>query len=192
MREDPFTEVEADMKEDLPMTATAQLRLVPGSGSVLESLFTEHYDPIYRTAYRVTGNATDAEDVLQTIFMRLARRNDELDLKPNPRAYLLRAAINAGLDVVRSRSGAQLVPLEDIAPLVTSDNPESIHASSETKRMLRKELSKLSRKSAEMFVLRYFEGLDNREIAELMGTSHLVVGVMLHRARAHMKKTLFQ
>ncbi|HEY6400384.1 MAG TPA: sigma factor-like helix-turn-helix DNA-binding protein, partial [Blastocatellia bacterium] len=44
--------------------------------------------------------------------------------------------------------------------------------------------------SAEMFVLKYYEGYDNTEIAKLMGTSAMVVGVLLHRARARVKKEI--
>ena len=40
----------------------------------LEQIFLEHKDLIYRAAYRVTGNASDAEDVLQTVFLRLVRQ----------------------------------------------------------------------------------------------------------------------
>ena len=41
-----------------------------------------------------------------------------------------------------------------------------------------------------MFVLRYFEGYDNHEIAEIMETSQVVVGVLLHRARGRVKKDM--
>jgi DNA-directed RNA polymerase specialized sigma24 family protein len=41
-----------------------------------------------------------------------------------------------------------------------------------------------------MFVLRYYEGLDNKEIAVLMETSPLVVGVVLHRARTRLRKEI--
>jgi DNA-directed RNA polymerase specialized sigma24 family protein len=41
-----------------------------------------------------------------------------------------------------------------------------------------------------MFVLKYFEGYGNQEIAELMGTSSMVVGVVLHRARAKVRREL--
>ncbi len=43
-----------------------------------------------------------------------------------------------------------------------------------------------------MFVLRYYEGFENREIAEMLGTTQMVVGVMLHRARARMRKEIGQ
>ena len=180
------------------MLATAShLRAVPTPESQLaenklESLFRQHYDQIFRTAYRVTGNANDAEDVLQTVFLRLARRKNDLELAPNPQAYLLRAAINASLDIVRARAVNHLVPIDEVAPdhFATNRNPETQQADRELRQLIQSEISKLSQNSAEMFVLKYFEGYDNKEIAQMLGTSHLVVGVLLHRARAQMKKRI--
>jgi RNA polymerase sigma-70 factor (ECF subfamily) len=63
-----------------------------------EKLFTEYSQLVYRTAYGVTGNAEDAEDVLQTIFLRLVRREVPPNLKNNPKAYLYRAAVNVYID----------------------------------------------------------------------------------------------
>ncbi|MBL8207475.1 MAG: sigma-70 family RNA polymerase sigma factor [Blastocatellia bacterium] len=175
------------------MLATAShLRAVPTPESKLESLFRQHYDQIFRTAYRVTGNANDAEDVLQTVFLRLARRKNDLELAPNPQAYLLRAAINASLDIVRARTVNNLVPIDEVAPekFSTHRNPETLQADRELRALIQNEISKLSQNSAEMFVLKYFEGYDNKEIAQMLGTSHLVVGVLLHRARSQMKKRI--
>jgi DNA-directed RNA polymerase specialized sigma24 family protein len=52
----------------------------------LTEIFREHYRLTYRTAYAVTGSAADAEDVVQTIFMRLLRREVPPDLRKNPGA----------------------------------------------------------------------------------------------------------
>ncbi len=175
------------------MLATAShLRAVPAPENKLESLFRQHYDKIFRTAYRVTGHANDAEDVLQTVFLRLARRKNDLELAPNPQAYLLRAAINAALDIVRARAVNNLIPIDEVAPekFSTSRNPETLQADRELRALIQSEIAKLSPNSAEMFVLKYFEGYDNKEIAQMLGTSHLVVGVLLHRARSQMKKRL--
>jgi RNA polymerase sigma-70 factor (ECF subfamily) len=60
----------------------------------LESVFLEHQRRVFRAAYRITGNAQDAEDVLQTVFLRLHRQGDAASLE-NPSSYLYRAAINA-------------------------------------------------------------------------------------------------
>ncbi|MGH9363516.1 MAG: RNA polymerase sigma factor, partial [Thermoanaerobaculia bacterium] len=46
----------------------------------VEALFQEHHSAVFRAAYKITGDAADAEDVLQTVFVRLLRREEELDL----------------------------------------------------------------------------------------------------------------
>src|SRR5688572_12808487 len=68
-----------------------------------EQIFRQYSRLVYRTAYGVTGNAEDAEDVLQTIFLRLVRREPPPNLRNNPQAYLYRAAVNVSLSIIRSR-----------------------------------------------------------------------------------------
>src|SRR5262245_8265682 len=60
----------------------------------LEEIFQEHYRLTYRTAYAITGAAEDAEDIVQSIFLGLLRREVPPDLQKNPGAYLYRAAVN--------------------------------------------------------------------------------------------------
>src|SRR5215218_9347075 len=78
----------------------------------LAVLFRDHYKGMFRVAYRITGSQSDAEDVLQNVFVRLTPGWSTRDLSPNPRGYLYRAAINASLDVVRSRVRANAVSLD--------------------------------------------------------------------------------
>jgi RNA polymerase sigma-70 factor (ECF subfamily) len=68
-----------------------------------ERLYCEHSRFIYRTAYRITGNSEDAEDAMQTLFVRLLRRELPPDFDRNPKAYLYRAAVNTALNIVRAR-----------------------------------------------------------------------------------------
>lgn|SRR5262245_5038614 len=193
--------IEDESKEvNVPVNAT-HLRAVadpipdnqPGGIQELESLFREHYDRVLRTAYRVTGSIVDAEDVLQTVFLRLSRRQENVNLDPSPERYLHRAAINASLDLVRRRVRSQSMPIDDFAPVLAVNpklNPEAQRANRELGEVIRRAISKLGVKSAEMFVLKYFEGYDNKEIAAMMRTSAMVVGVLLHRARVRVKKEL--
>jgi hypothetical protein len=67
-----------------------------------ETLFEEHYVLIYRTAHGITGRVEDAEDVVQTIFLRQVRREQSPDFL-NPRGYLYRAAVNLSLTLVQKR-----------------------------------------------------------------------------------------
>jgi RNA polymerase sigma-70 factor (ECF subfamily) len=183
-----------NLKEEAVPATAQHLKPVPNPPpGMLESLFREHYDQIYRTAYRVTGSASDAEDVLQTVFLRLARREDEIDLSPSPGAYLRRAAINASLDLVRSRAIAKPVSLEDVeAELKTNPSlsPAAQHEDRELRRLVQQAVTRLGATASEMFVLRYFEGYGNREIAEMLNTSQMVVGVVLHRARTRLRKEI--
>lgn len=186
-----------DVKEE-PVPAAAahkHLRPLPHPQGELESLFREHRRQILLTAYRVTGSMVDAEDVLQTVFLRLARGTEQYDLSHNPSAYLQRAAVNASLDLLRSHTRSKTLALDDIeSSLIESRvmNPEDSHADRELRKLIQQAVARLSPKTAEMFALRYYEGYDNREIAEMLGTSQMVVSVLLHRARTRLRKEIGQ
>lgn len=180
-----------DVKEKNMRAAVKHLRPLPGPLEEVESLFHQHHDMVFRTAYRITGSVVDAEDVLQTIFLRLVKRRP--DLSPSPASYLHRAAINASLDLMRSRNRASSVPFEEIAPVITDregHSPEAQHANRELRRIIRQSVAQLSEKTAQAVVLKYFEGYGNREIADRLGTSQMVVAVMLHRARRRLRKEI--
>jgi RNA polymerase sigma-70 factor (ECF subfamily) len=154
--------------------------------SGLEQVFVDHKDLVFKTAYRITGNANDAEDVLQSVFLKLLRQSQLPEIR-SMRAYLHRAAINTALDLLRLRKDTQNLSLEEeggrIQP-VSKDMRES----DEVQDWLRHALSKLNPKWAEMFVLRFIEDYSNGEIAGLLKTSSAVVAVVLHRTRAQLKK----
>src|SRR5436853_7792956 len=180
------------LKEETVQAAVMHLKPKTSPPRELERLFREHNDLVFRTAYRVTGSAEDAEDVLQTVFLRLARRA-EVNLAPSPASYLHRAAINASLDLVRSRTTAKAVALEDVENDLTESsslNPEAKHADRELRKLIQTAVARLGATAAEMFVLRYFEGYGNSEVAAMMGTSQMVVAVTLHRSRARLRKEI--
>ncbi len=166
------------------------------TGAGLRDLFEEHHRLIFRTAWRVTGNANDAEDVLQTIFLRLLKRPPAALETGNAGGYLRRAAINASLDLIRSRKRSRLVALdqqiiEEVEPAVDgASDPGRRFASLELRDRLRRELAKVNPRAAEMFVLRYFEGYRNSEIGPMMGTSRMTVAVTLHRLRKRLRLAL--
>src|SRR3954447_5871113 len=83
----------------------------------LEQVFREHHALVFRAAYRITANAGDAEDVLQTVFLRLVRRESDADPIANLPSFLHRAAVNAALDLVRSRQNIRNIPLDELEPV---------------------------------------------------------------------------
>jgi RNA polymerase sigma-70 factor (ECF subfamily) len=165
------------------MAAVTERESRPG----LEQIFLEHKDRVFRTAYRVTGNAGDAEDALQTVFLRLARQERLPDVA-NLGAYLHRSAVNASLDLLRRRRDARVSSLDDEANAVEAFSADTTGPSTEIRDWLRQALGKLNPRWAEMFVLRFIEDYSNREIAGMMDTSPAVVAVVLHRTRAQLKR----
>lgn len=179
------------MEEEAVEPAPApKLALVPKTPRPLEEAFRLHHDLVFQTAYRVTGSAADAEDVLQTVFLRLVRREAADVIRDNPAAYLRRAAVHAALDVLRARTRARAVPLGDADGESGVDGPERRLAGRELRRFLRQAVAALSQRAAEIFVLRYFEGLSNPQIARLLGTSQAVVAVTLHRTRGRLRREI--
>ena len=146
---------------------------------------------VFRTAYRITGNAADAEDVLQTVFLRMLRRDRNAEPLDSHESYLRRAAINAALDLVRAGKTAQRVPLDDSPGRPETWAPENRDAESrELRQQLRTALARLQPREAEIFALRFFEDHSNQEIARLLGISQVHVAVILHRTRRQLQKEL--
>jgi RNA polymerase sigma-70 factor (ECF subfamily) len=150
----------------------------------LERAFRAHHGLVFRTAYRITANAADAEDVLQTVFLRLVRRNANADAVENEESYLRRAAINAALDVIRSRQATPTVELSDL-PMEIPQNDAG-----DLRQALRRALAQLKPRPAEIFALRFLEGFSNPQIARMLGISQVLVAVIVHRTRQQLRKEL--
>jgi RNA polymerase sigma-70 factor (ECF subfamily) len=153
-----------------------------------EQLFHNHYPMVYRTAYSVTGSREDAEDVVQTIFLRLYRRGELSRLKENPKAYLYRAAVNVAVSVVRSRRRHILT--DDHSELDRPAETQTSHEEPVLQGQFLETLAQLSPSAVEILILRYEHNYSDAEIAKLLGTSRGAIAVRLSRARARLKKFL--
>jgi RNA polymerase sigma-70 factor (ECF subfamily) len=138
-------------------------------------LYERHYEAVFRAALRVTGNPADAEDVLQTVFLRVLGRGHVEDVAL-PAAYFRRAAVNAAVDVLRRRELHAESAYDD----------QATHASQPPlllKEQLRRAIAALDNEDASLFLLRHVEGLSNEELAELFQIEKNNVAVKLHRIR---------
>jgi len=164
-------------------SALAEERVIAIPGE-FDRIFRAYHGLVFRTAYRITGNAADAEDVSQTVFFRLFRRTAQADVLENEESYLRRAAINAALDVIRSRQSDRTVELPDLAAEPAHDDPR------ELRQALGLALAHLKPQSAEIFALRFLEGFSNPQIARMLGISRVLVAVIVHRTRQQLRKQL--
>lgn len=149
----------------------------------LEEIYRRHSGMVFRTAYRLTGNAADAEDVLQTVFLRLMKRGEDRGPLEQEESYLRRAAINVSLDLIRGRAKDATLREDAADPFVTA-------SPSELKDSLRHALATLAPRAAEMFTLRFLDGHTNPQIAGMLGVSQVLVAVTLHRARRRLQAAL--
>ncbi len=165
------------------------------SPSALDLAFREHHRAVFRAAFRVIGSVADAEDVLQTVFLNVLRRSRRSEdptgrLGDQPERFLVRAAINAAIDVLRSRKPAVDGDAEAVVEPVAAADHENEVWRRELRARLRSALAQLAPRSAEMVALRYFEGYGNVEIAAALNTTASTVAVTLHRARQSLKAHL--
>jgi RNA polymerase sigma-70 factor, ECF subfamily len=152
-----------------------------------ERLFREHHAFVYRTAYSIAGRVEDADDVVQTVFLRLLRREFPPDLTRNPKAYLYRAAFNAAVSVIRSRRRNDLESVENVQAPAASPMPG---VDEDTCRQLYDAIAQLRPTSAQILVLRYVHDYDLAQIAKTLGTTRGTVAVSLFRSRALLKKKI--
>jgi RNA polymerase sigma-70 factor (ECF subfamily) len=140
-------------------------------------LYNRHYDAVFRAALRVTGNPADAEDVLQTVFLRVLAQGDDIEAAPPPVAYFRRAAVNAAVDLLRRRAVRAGSVYDDEAPHAAVEPPSLL------KEQLRRALATLDGDDAALFLLRHVEGLSIDELAGMFQLEKNNVSVRLHRIR---------
>ena len=147
-------------------------------------LYERHYYAVFRTALRITGNEADAEDALQTVFLRVLKRKDRPETDSMSEAYFRRAAANAALDLLRRKvSHAETELYETSRHLSTEDG-------SLLKEELRRAIASLEEEDAALFLLRYVEGFSNSELASLYGQEKNNIAVRLHRIRQTLQSEL--
>lgn len=156
----------------------------------IEKLYRQHHPMILRTVFRLTRDMADAEDVLQSLFVRLMLQAEGAGPGEDAGPYLHRAAVNAALDILRRRPLSR--PMEAVPPMRSAlgPRPDEVSDQAELGDRLRGAIARLAPRMAEIFTLRFVEGCTNGEIARMLGTSWSVVAVTLHRARRALRKDL--
>jgi RNA polymerase sigma-70 factor (ECF subfamily) len=147
-------------------------------------LYERHGEAVFRAALRITGRPADAEDVLQTVFLRVmsqGARGGEAGDVSHPGAYLRRAAVNAAVDVLRRRELHAESAYDDLAPHAAVQAPVLL------KERLRRAIAVLESDDASLFLLRHVEGLSIEELAGMFEIEKNNVAVRLHRIRRRLQ-----
>ena len=154
----------------------------------LDRWFREHHSLVYRTACAITGRPEDAEDVLQTIFLRLMRRSVPPDIHKNPKGYFYKAAVNLSLNTIRLKRREVLTSEFESIPGDMRTGTAPIEDALDQE--LVKTLTKISPRTVEILTLRYVHQYTEPEIAKLLNVSRGTVAVTLFRGRRRLRKLL--
>ena len=163
-------------------TLLAPAREAPREADIVfDQLYRSSRDDVYAYAAGLLRDRTAAEEVTATAFERAYRKRSRFDpRRGSSRAWLFGIARNAALDELRRR-GRQAELAADPADLASVPLDESAEAS-ERRLALCAALAGLAPRERELIALKFFAGLANAEIAEVLGVSESNAGTKLHRA----------
>jgi RNA polymerase sigma factor (sigma-70 family) len=152
-----------------------------------ERLFLEEYPKVVAIAYRVLADRSAAEDVAQDVFIQFHRRVSPGDERAA--GWLHAAAVHSALNVIRGeRRRAQRETAHAVDPAQPPvANPERLVVEAESRREVRRALSRLPQRTAALLMLRY-SGLSYAEVATALGIKVGNVGTLLRRAEEALRK----
>jgi RNA polymerase sigma-70 factor (ECF subfamily) len=163
-----------------------------GDLGAFEELYRAHAGRLYSVALRLAGNAADAEDLLQEIFLAAHRKLETFRGESALGTWLYRLATNLCLDHLRSRAGrsSQVTDsIEDEAALL--DRSSGGLADRTVSRMdLERALARLPDGCRAAFVLHDVEGLEHREVAAILGIAEGTSKSQVHKARLKLRALL--
>ena len=139
----------------------------------LGALVREYSGPLHGYFLRRTGSQSDAEDLVQEVFARLAQMADASKME-NPQAYVFQIAVNLLRDRARrsgARRSAMHEPFDEAMHAETGGSPEARLLAREELAQVERTLGALPRKTKIVFLLHRLDGLKYREIADAMGLS---------------------
>jgi RNA polymerase sigma-70 factor (ECF subfamily) len=169
-------------------TAGLLERAVAGDLAAFEDIVRMHEKQVLNTAWRLLGSLEDAQDTAQEAFLRLFSNLKRLDDVRQVRPWLYRVTVNLCFDHRRRNRnfpGEGLGGLEAATPGL---DPEITWLAQERRAILERGLATLPEKERAAVVLRDVEGLDTREVAEILGSSETTVRSQICVARAKLRK----
>jgi len=155
-----------------------------GDQAAFATLVERYSGAVYNQAYRMLGDAGEAEDAVQEVFLRAFRRLDSFDLERRFVTWLLTIGSNYCIDRLRRRR-FQWLTLDDVAFWLPSAEagPERSALRAEQRDMVQRALQRLPEGYRSVAVLRYWHDLSYLEIAAALSLTEATVKTRLHRAR---------
>ena len=165
-----------------------------GELGAFEELYRAHAGRLYSLAVRMLGNQADAEDLLQEIFLSAHRKLESFRGDAALGTWLYRLAMNQILDHVRSRAAraGQLTDGLDDASLLADASGHRLADRAIDRIDLERAVAELPEGCRAAFVLHDVEGLEHREVSDLLGIAEGTSKSQVHKARLKLRGLLSQ
>ena len=163
-----------------------------GDLAAFEAIYKAHSGRLFSLACRMVGNPTDAEDLLQDIFLAAHRKLDSFRGDSALGTWLYRLATNLCLDHLRSRAAksSQITDTIDDEPALADAGSRRLADRTVDKMDLERAMAQLPEGCRTAFVLHDVEGLEHREVAELLGIAEGTSKSQVHKARLRLRGIL--
>lgn len=139
---------------------------------------------VFGTAWRVLGNAADADDVVQDVFLEAHQLTSTRPVRHWP-GFLRRLVACRALDRLRQRTA--FVTLDERVAAPNNEGPHAVAIAGELADRLREAIAELPEREAQVFCLRCFEALSYKEIGDSLDISPNAAAVALYKARAKLE-----
>ena len=155
-----------------------------------EALFSKYRQLAYRGAYSVIGNKRDAEDALQSLFLKLIDQGFREDSVRDPEGYLYRAGANEARQMCRTRERRSRNHTDDDVEFLKDPATDRNRGEEAMRERLLDAMAKLEPEQADILLLWFDRGSSDTEIAGLLGKTRGAVAMMLHRAKERLKELM--
>lgn len=176
--------------------ATVVSRARGGDAEAFRQLVEHHSKPLFRVAYRMTGNEHDADDVVQEAFLRAYRQIDSFEERANFGTWLHRIAINCALDLLRARGrldrhyGGDPETAEMNGAARSEAEQDRLLMSAELRKQVEVAMQRLTGNERTAFVMRHFEGMPVEEIGKTLGIQVNAAKHTIFRAVRKLRESL--
>ena len=147
----------------------------------IEEIVEEYSNMIMQIAYQNTFNKTDAEDIMQEVFIKVIKNINKIETKEHLKAWIIRVTINLSKDYNKSFWNKN-----------TTEMDENIAYFDEETKEVFKEIKKLKPEYRNIVYLYYYQGYKINEISEILKMNQNTVSSNLTRARKELKNILEQ
>jgi RNA polymerase sigma-70 factor (ECF subfamily) len=175
-------------------------RISRGDSAAFQEFVDRYKKKIYYIAYDITGDHDDAEDVSQEVFIKVFRSLKTFRRNAKISSWLYQISVNASIDLLRKKASKPETSMDDIeradiqenlpGSSTRAQNPERSAEDLIIQKHISEALQKVTPKERSVFVMRHYNELKIREIAEILGVSPGTVKALFYRAIRKLRKEL--